>query len=95
MSIKRPPTEKVLVTIPEEQVRVLDGLVAQGIAPTRSSLVQQIIGAFVAEASRRSRQGTMADDAPKTIDNAVEALIAYFLYSLGRTAIDELFGGNK
>jgi hypothetical protein len=32
---------------------------------------------------------------PQTIENAFEALIAYFLYSLGKTVIDSLFEGAK
>jgi len=99
MNPGRAPYEKVLVTVPQEQLRVIDGLVAQGIAPTRSALVQQIVGAFVTEASRRSRlmpqSSTQSVPQSQTIGNAVEALIAYFLYSLGRAAIDELFRGGE
>jgi hypothetical protein len=31
---------------------------------------------------------------PQTVDGALEGLIAYFLYSLGKVAIDDLFGGE-
>lgn len=94
MSFQRPPTDKVLVTLPENHLQVIDGLVARGAAPTRSALLQQIIGAFVAEANKM-RQTPKVYNEPQTIDNAVDALIAYFLYSLGKAAIDGLFEGVR
>jgi len=32
---------------------------------------------------------------PQTVDGALEGLISYFLYTLGKAAIDELFGGER
>ncbi|NHJ15184.1 MAG: hypothetical protein EAX95_15995 [Candidatus Thorarchaeota archaeon] len=90
----RQPTDKVLVTLPEEHVRVIDGLVRSGAAPTRSALIQQIIGAFVAE-TNKMRKTPQVYSEPQTIENALEALIAYFLYSLGKAVIDGLFEGGK
>lgn len=94
MSIQRFRKEKVLVTLPEEHLRVIDGLVAQRAAPTRSALLQQIIGAFVAQANKM-RMVPQVYSQPQRIENALEALIAYFLYSLGKAAIDSLFEGAK
>ena len=92
MSIQPFRKEKVLITLPEEHLRVIDGLVAQRAAPTRSALLQQIVGAFVAEANKM-RKVPQVYNQPQTIENAFEALIAYFLYSLGKAAIDSLFEG--
>ncbi len=95
MSLRGFPTEKVLVTLPKSQVDVIDGLVRQRAAPSRSALLQQIIGAFVAE-TNKMRKVPQVYSQPQTIDNAFEALISYFLYSLGKVAIDALFEGvNK
>jgi metal-responsive CopG/Arc/MetJ family transcriptional regulator len=93
MSIRQ-RTDKVLVTLPEEHVRVIDGLVRNGAAPTRSALIQQIIGAFVAETNNMHKTPQVYNQ-PQTIENAFEALIAYFLRSLGKAVIDSLFEGGK
>ena len=82
--------KKVMVTIPEEQLRILDGLVIRGAAPTRSALLQQIIASFVSETKTMMRTA-----APLTVDGALEGLIAYFLHSLGKAAIDDIFGGES
>lgn len=92
MSIQPFRKEKVLVTLPREHLRVIDGLVAQRAAPTRSALLQQIVGTFVAE-TNKMRMVPQVYSQPQTIENAFEALIAYFLYSLGKAAIDSLFEG--
>ena len=92
MSLRVFPKEKVLITMPNHQLRVIDGLVSRGVAPTRSALLQQIIGAFVSEANRMRNVTPTPYSQPQTIGNALEALIAYFLYSLGKVAIDEVFG---
>jgi len=84
--------EKVMITLPSYQLKILDGLVNQGAASTRSALLQQIIAAFVSEANNM-RTAPKYYTQPQTVDGAVEALIAYFLYSLGKTVIDELFRG--
>ena len=94
MSLRRFPTEKVLVTLPKEQIDVIDGLVNQGAAQSRSALLQQIIGAFVAETNKMRKVPQIYNE-PQTIENAFEALISYFLYSLGKAAIDALFEGAK
>jgi len=90
MAFQRRPTDKVLITLPEDHLQVIDGLVAKGAAPTRSALLQQIVGAFIAEANKMRQTPTVYSE-PQTIENAFEALIAYFLYSLGKAAIDALF----
>jgi hypothetical protein len=84
-----------MITVPSNQLRVLDGLVDQGAASTRSALLQQIISAFIAEVNQMRRSKAQPYEQPHTIEGAVEALAAYFLYSLGKTVIDSLFGVNK
>ncbi len=76
-------------------MRIIDGLVARGAAPSRSALIQQIIGAFVTEVNRMKNSSSQLYAQPQTIGNAVEALIAYFLYVLGKAAIDALFGSDN
>ncbi len=95
MTIRKLRKQKILITVPEDQLRIIDGLVAWGAAPSRSALIQQIIGAFVTQVSRMKHSSSRMYEKPMKIENAVEALIAYFLYVLGKAAIDALFGSDN
>ncbi|MFW9887477.1 MAG: hypothetical protein ACFFER_04805 [Candidatus Thorarchaeota archaeon] len=79
-----------MITLPENHVKVLDGLVRRGAAPSRSALLQQIVGAFVADTNKMRTTPSVYTE-PQTIENAFEALIAYFIHTLGKAVIDALF----
>ena len=83
--------KKVMVTVPEDQLRIIDGLILQGVAPTRSALFQQIMNAFVSETRRMIGTGVM----PQAVSGALEGLIAYLLYSLEKSVIADLFGVDR
>ena len=76
-------SEKVLLTLRREHVNALDALVARGAAPSRSALVDKIIGGFLADLK-----------AKRQADTALGNLIGFFLLLLGIAAIAEIFGGE-
>ena len=84
-----------MITIPENQLQLLDRLVKQGVAATRSALLQQIISVFISEVNQMRKNNPPLYEQPQTIEGALEALIAYFLYSLGKVTVDSIFGGTK
>jgi metal-responsive CopG/Arc/MetJ family transcriptional regulator len=88
MDVQDMKSRKVMVTVPEDQLRIIDGLVLQGAAPTRSALFQQIMNAFVSETRRMIGTGAT----PRPVNSALEGLIAYILYSLEESVIVNLFG---
>lgn len=83
--------KKVMVTIPEEQLRIIDGLVLKGAVPTRSALFQQIMNAFVSET--RKMIGNI--EQPQSVNGALEGLIMYLLCSLDESVITDLFGVER
>jgi len=76
--------EKVLLTLRKEHVNALDALVNSGAAPSRSALVDKIIGGFLADLKARRRA-----------DTALGNLVGFFLLMLGVTAISEILGGEE
>lgn len=84
-------SRKVMVTVLEDQLRIIDGLVHWGVAPTRSALFQQIMNAFVSQTRRMIGTGAMSEPA----SGALEGLITYFLYSLEESVIADLFGVDR
>lgn len=78
-------SEKVLLTLREEHVRVLDELVTSGAAPSRSALVDKIVGGFIADLRAQK----------KPSDTALGNLVGFLLFLLGAAAIIEILGGGK
>lgn len=76
-------SEKVLLTLRKEHVDVLDALVRSGAAPSRSALVDKIVGGFLADL-RAQRQA----------NTALGNLVGFFLLLLGVAAISEILGGE-
>lgn len=76
-------SEKVLLTIRREYVDALDALVARGAAPSRSALVDKIIGGFLSDLK-----------AKRQAETAVGNLVGFFLLLLGVAAIAEILGGE-
>ena len=80
---------KFLVSLPDEQVVVLDSLVQQGVSSSRNALVQQVISAFVSDLRNRR-----PDQNPRFLQSALGALAGALLFALGVAAISEIFGGE-
>lgn len=78
-------SEKVLITLRKEQVQVLDALVRNGAAPSRSDLVEKIIGGFMADLGAQK----------KSSDTALGNLVGFLLFLLGAAVIIEILGGEK
>lgn len=76
-------SEKVLLTIRREYVNALDALVTRGAAPSRSALVDKIIGGFLSDLK-----------AKRQAETAVGNLVGFFLLLLGVAAIAEILGGD-
>ena len=81
---------RFLVTLPDNQVAVLDELVQRGVSPSRNALVQQIIAAFISDLREKRPQQN-----PELLQSALGALVGGFLFGLGIAALAELFGGEK
>ena len=75
--------EKVLLSIRKEYVDALDALVARGVAPSRSALVDKIIGGFLSDLRARRQAET-----------ALGNLVGFVLLLLGVAAIAEILGGG-
>ena len=80
---------RFLVSLPNEQVRILDELVNQGYSPSRNALVQRIVAAFIADLRDKRPQKK-----PELLESAFGALVGGFLFALGVAAFQELFGGE-
>lgn len=76
-------SEKVLLTLRKEHVDALDALVQRGAAPSRSALVDRIVGGFLADLKAKRQANT-----------ALGNLVGFFLLMLGIAAIAEIFGGE-
>lgn len=76
-------SEKVLLTLRREHVDALDALVARGAAPSRSALVDKIVGGFLSDL-RAKRQA----------ETALGNLVGFLLLLLGVAAIAEILGGE-
>lgn len=77
-------SEKILLTLRKEHVDALDALVSSGAAPSRSALVDKIVGGFLADLRAR-----------RQADTALGNLVGFFLLLLGVAAISEIFGGEE
>jgi len=72
-----------LLTLRKEHVDVLDALVRSGAAPSRSALVDKIVGGFLADLRAR-----------RQADTALGNLVGFFLLLLGVAAIGEILGSE-
>jgi metal-responsive CopG/Arc/MetJ family transcriptional regulator len=77
-------SEKVLITLRQENLNVIDELVRRGAASSRSEMVDKIVGGFVADlrAGRKS-------------DSALGNLVGFLLLLLGLAVIAEIVGGER
>ena len=81
--------KRLLVTLPDDQVDILERLVHQGASPSRNALIQQIIAAFIADLrNQRPKQN------PNFLESALGALAGVFLFGLGVVALKEILGGE-
>lgn len=76
--------EKILVTLRKEHVDALDALVNRGAAPSRSALVDKIVGGFLSDLRAKRQANT-----------ALGNLIGFLLLLLGLAAIAEILGGEQ
>ena len=77
-------SEKILVTLRKEHVDALDALVNRGAAPSRSALVDKIVGGFLSDLRAKRQANT-----------ALGNLIGFLLLLLGLAAIAEILGGEQ
>lgn len=77
-------SEKVLITLRQDNLNVIDELVRHGAASSRSEMVDKIIGGFVADLRARRQSAT-----------ALGNLVGFLLLLLGLAAIAEIFGEGK
>jgi len=75
--------KKVLVTLRKEHVDALDALVDRGAAPSRSALVDKIVGGFISDLRAR-----------RQADTALGNFIGFLLLLIGIAAIAEILGGE-
>lgn len=81
--------KRFLVTLPDDQVDILESLVHQGASPSRNALIQQIISAFIADLrNQRPKEN------PNFLESALGALAGVFLFGLGVVALKEILGGE-
>ena len=78
-------TQRIIVTLPEEHVNALDGLVQHGAAPSRNALVEKIIAGFLSDVRAR-RQSE---------NSALGNLVGFILLMLGLGVIASILGEPK
>lgn len=76
--------EKVMVSIRQDYLKDIDTLVGQGAAPSRSALVEKVIGSFIQDLKQK-RTNT---------DTALGAFVGFLLLLIGAAAVSELLGGD-
>ena len=77
--------EKVMVSIRRDYLQGIDGLVKSGAAPSRSALIEKIVGSFLQDLRQR-RANT---------NSALGAFVGFLLLLIGVAAISELLGGDS
>lgn len=77
-------SEKVLITLRQDNLNIIDELVRHGAASSRSEMVDKIIGGFVADLRDRRQSAS-----------ALGNLVGFLLLLLGLAAIAEIFGEGK
>lgn len=81
---------RIIVTLPDEEVEILDALANQGMAPSRNALIQQIIHAFITDMRERRPRTN-----PEYLQSALGALVGAFLFGVGVAVLAEIFGGEN
>jgi len=76
--------EKVLVSIRRDYLRDIDALVRRGAAPSRSALIEKVVGSFLQDL-RQQRTNS---------NTALGAFVGFLLLLIGAAAIAELLGGE-
>jgi metal-responsive CopG/Arc/MetJ family transcriptional regulator len=77
--------QRIIITLPEENVQALDGLVQHGIAPSRNALIEKIIAGFLSDVKER-RQAK---------NSALGNLVGFILLLLGLGVIASIFGESE
>jgi len=78
-------SEKVLITLRQENLNVIDELVRHGAASSRSEMVDKIVGGFVADLKARKVSS----------DTALGNLAGFLLLLLGIAAIAKILGDDS
>ncbi len=81
---------RLILSIPDNQVAVLDKMVRQGASPSRNALIQQVITAFLSDLRERRPQQN-----PSMLHSALGALVGGFLFGLGVAALAKIFEGDN
>lgn len=76
--------EKVLISVRRDYLRDIDALVGRGAAPSRSALIEKIIGSFLQDLRQR-RTNT---------NTALGAFVGFLLLLIGAATIASLLGGD-
>jgi len=76
--------EKVLVSIRQDYLEGIDALVRKGAAPSRSALIEKVVGSFLQDL-RQKRVNT---------NSALGAFVGFLLLLIGAAAIANLLGGD-
>lgn len=77
-------SEKVLITLRQDNLNAIDELVRHGAASSRSEMVDKIVGGFVADLRARRQS-----------DSALGNLVGFLLLMLGVAVIAEIFGEGE
>ncbi len=80
---------RFLITLPDQNVAVLDALVEQGMASSRNALIQRIISSFISDLREKRPEQN-----PDFLKSALGALVGGFLFGLGVAVLAEIFGGD-
>lgn len=81
---------RIIVTLPDEEVEILNALADQGLAHSRNALIQQIIHAFITDIREHRPR-----DNPRYMQSALGALVGAFLFGVGIAVLAEIFGGEN
>jgi len=73
-----------LISIRRDFLRDIDALVEKGAAPSRSALIEKVVGSFLQDL-RQKRPNA---------NTALGAFVGFLLLLLGAAAISELLGGE-
>lgn len=76
--------EKVMISIRPDYLHDIDTLVGRGAAPSRSALIEKVVGSFLQDL-RQQRTNS---------NTALGAFVGFLLLLIGAAAIAELLGGE-
>jgi len=81
---------RILVSLPQHQIDILDELARQGAFSSRNALIQQIVAAFISDLRDKR-----TNENPAMLQSALGALVGGILFGLGLAVVAKLFGGDK